>query len=130
VLGSDGLARYRELVEVAWRELPPRQPNGYRAGRFTITYLMERLAEHEGGTDALIEVLARDLANGYDVLRIAQRLCADGRDSEALEWLDRGMSEFAPDGRFRALAAECHLRAGRRSAAEELLWQNFVERPG
>lgn len=129
-LGPDGLARYRELVQAAWRELPPQRPGEYRAGRFATTHLMERLAEFEGGADALIEVLADDLSCGYDVLRIAERLRADGRDDEALEWLERGMSEFAPDARLRSLAARCHHGAGRRSAAEELLWQNFAERPG
>jgi hypothetical protein len=91
---------------------------------------MEQLAELEGGADALIAVLSRDIAGGYDVLRIAQRLCADGRDDEALQWLERGLAEFPPDERLRSMAAECHVRAGRRSAAEELLWQNFVARPG
>ncbi len=130
VLGPRGMARYRELVETAWRELPPKSTTGYQPGRFPVTHLMERLADLEGGADALIAVMARDVTSGYDVLRIAQRLCADGRDDEALEWLDRGMAEFAPDSRLRSLAAECHVRAGRRSAAEELLWQNFAARPG
>jgi hypothetical protein len=130
VLGPDGAARYRELIEAAWRDLQPKSPTGYQPGRFAVTHLMERLADLEGGTDALIAVMARDATSGYDVLRIAQRLCADGRDDEALEWLARGMAEFAPDNRLRSLAAECHLRAGRRSAAEELLWQNFTATPG
>jgi hypothetical protein len=130
VLGLDGMARYRQIVEAAWRDLPPRSPTTYQPDRFAVTYLMERLAELEGCADALIAVMARDVTSGYDVLRIAQRLSADGRDDEALEWLDRGMADFAPDNRLRSLAAECHLRAGRRSAAEELLWLNFADRPG
>lgn len=48
LLGENGMARYRELVETAWRELPPKRPNDYGSGRFTITFLMERLAECEG----------------------------------------------------------------------------------
>jgi uncharacterized protein DUF6880 len=130
VLGPKGMGRYRELVEAAWRNLPPKRPHEYTVGRFAVTHLMERLAEIEGGTDALIAVLAQDVATGYDVLRIAQQLCADGRDDEALQWLDRGMAEFPPEERLRSMAAECHVRAGRRPAAEELLWQNFVARPG
>ena len=130
VLGPEGMARYRELVEAAWRGLPPKRPRDYGVRRFAVTHLMERLADLEGGADALIAVLERDVTSGYDVLRIAQRLCADGRDDEALQWLDRGMAEFSPDERVRSMAAECHVRSGRRSAAEELLWQNFVARPG
>ncbi|MGH3994706.1 MAG: SWIM zinc finger family protein, partial [Pseudonocardiaceae bacterium] len=49
VLGSSGMARYRELVEAAWRALLPKRPHDYGSGRFTVTCLMERLAECEGG---------------------------------------------------------------------------------
>ena len=129
VLGPAGMARYRQLIEAAWRALPPKQPHDYGSGRFTITTLMEQLAECEGGADALIEVLSKDVSSGYDVLRIAQRLCQDGRDQEALDWLGRGLAEFPPDSRLRLLAAECHLRAGRREQAGELLWANFTQRP-
>jgi Family of unknown function (DUF6880)/SWIM zinc finger len=129
ILGPAGMARYRELVEQAWNALPPRKPGDYSSGRFVITYLTERLAECTGGADALIEVLARDVASSYDILRIAERLCADGRDDEALEWLDRGLKEFPPDDRLRSLAAECHVRAGRQEEAGELLWANFVDHP-
>lgn len=97
--------------------------------RFTVTHLMERLAEALGGADALIDVLARNMTSGYDALRIAERLCADGRDDEALTWLERGMTEFEPDPRLRILAAECHVRAARLDRAGELLWLNFAERP-
>lgn len=129
VLGPSGMARYRELVEQAWRDLPLKEPNDYSTRRYTVNHLMERLAECTGGADALIEVLARDLTAGHDVLRIAQRLCDDGRDDEALEWLQRGMAEFPPDGRLRSLAAACHVRADRPAEAGELLWVNFTERP-
>ncbi|HTF47535.1 MAG TPA: SWIM zinc finger family protein [Pseudonocardia sp.] len=129
VLGPTGMARYRELVERAWQDLPPKKPHEYGGRRFVVTYLMEQLAECSGGADALIEVLARDVTSGYDMLRIAERLCADGRDDEALQWLGRGMAEFPPDSRLRTLAADCHVRAGRRAEAGDLLWANFTDRP-
>ncbi|WP_188316391.1 SWIM zinc finger family protein [Solihabitans fulvus] len=129
ILGPAGMTRYRELVERAWRDLPPKQPHDYSSRRFVVTYLMERLAESTGGADALIEVLAHDVASGYDVLRIAERLCADGRDDEALAWLERGLAEFPPEERLRSLAADCHRRAGRLVEAGELLWANFAVGP-
>lgn len=129
VLGAAGLARYRELVERAWRKLPPKKPNDYGARRFVITHLMENLAESSGGADGLVEVLARDVTSSYDVLRIAERLCADDRDDEALTWLERGLADFEPDFRLRDLAAEIHVRAGRLDRAGEMLWANFTERP-
>ncbi|WP_157528906.1 SWIM zinc finger domain-containing protein [Nocardia sp. NRRL S-836] len=129
VLGSAGLARYRELVEQAWRELPPKKPNDYSARRFVITHLMEKLAESSGGADGLVEVLARDVTSSYDVLRIAERLCADDRDDEALTWLERGLADFEPDFRLRDLAAGIHARAGRLDRAGDMLWANFTDRP-
>lgn len=51
------------------------------------------------------------------------------RDAEALTWLERGLSEFEPDARLRDLAAEIHLRAGRRDLAAQMRWANFAERP-
>jgi uncharacterized Zn finger protein len=129
VLGATGLARYRELVEQAWQALPPKRPNDYSTRRFTVTHLLEGLAESSGGTDALIDVLATDMSSGHDALRIAERLCADGRDGEALTWLERGLADFEPDSRLRDLAAEIHLRAGRRDDAGTMLWANFAEHP-
>jgi uncharacterized Zn finger protein len=129
VLGSAGLARFRELVEQAWRKLPPKKPNDYSTRRFVLSHLMENLAESSGGADGLIEVLARDVTSAYDVLRTAERLCADGRDDEALSWLERGTTDFEPDFRLRGLAAEIHVRAGRRNQAGEVLWANFTDRP-
>ncbi|HEX3590370.1 MAG TPA: hypothetical protein VHV74_12125 [Pseudonocardiaceae bacterium] len=41
----------------------------------------------------------------------------------------RGLAEFPPDRRLRSLAADCHLRAGRRAEAGELLWANFTDQP-
>ncbi|GAA3669576.1 hypothetical protein GCM10022267_65360 [Lentzea roselyniae] len=90
---------------------------------------MENLGESSGGADGLIEVLARDVTSTYDVLRIAERLCADGRDDEALAWLERGLSDFEPDFRLRDLAAKIHVRAGRLDRAGEMLWANFTDRP-
>ncbi|WP_154697401.1 SWIM zinc finger family protein [Lentzea guizhouensis] len=129
VLGPAGVARLRELVEEAWQKLPSKKPNDYSGRRLVITHLMEQLAESAGGTNGLVEVLARDVSSAYDVLRIAERLCADGRDDEALTWLDRGLTDFDPDSRLRDLAAEIHVRAGRRNQAGEMLWANFTARP-
>jgi len=82
---------------------------------------MHRSSVRRGGDQ---EVFLEALSEYADVLGL------DGRDEEALEWLRPGMVTFASDDRLRSLAAECHLRAGRRLVAEELMWQNFEARPG
>ncbi|WP_433264610.1 SWIM zinc finger family protein [Actinosynnema sp. CS-041913] len=129
VLGPTGLARYRELVEAAWNSSPRRKPDDYSSRRLTITHLMERLSEFSGGADALINVMARDVTSAYDALRIAERLHADNRDDEALSWLARGLADYQPDSRLRDLAAEIHLRAGRRDEAADMLYANLAEHP-
>ncbi|MBB6348799.1 SWIM zinc finger family protein [Nonomuraea muscovyensis] len=137
VLGEAGMARYRQRVEAAWQALPPKRPGRYDSNRFTVTHLMERLAACEGGTDALVEVLARDAGSAYDMLRVAQTLAADARPEEALHWIRRGLDDTGdddwPGGRhgegLRALGAECLLRLGRRAEAAELLWANFEAAP-
>jgi tetratricopeptide (TPR) repeat protein len=120
VLGPAGMARYQELIEEAWDVEEP---------GFAAKHLMERLAECQGGTKALIEVLSRDVSSAYNVSRIAERLVQDSRDEEALDWLRRGLNEFPGDARLRVLAASCHSRAGRPVEACELLWENFAARP-
>ncbi|GAA4536740.1 SWIM zinc finger family protein [Amycolatopsis samaneae] len=118
VLGPNGMARYRELVEAELADNP-----------YTARNLLERLAECEGGADALIELLARTASSAGDVLRLAERLRQEGRDDEALDWLQRGMKQYPPDPRLRSMAASCHLLAGRRAEACELLWKNFASWP-
>ena len=54
---------------------------------------------------------------------------ADAQLSSEVSELSRGLADYEPDGRLRSLAADCHLRAGRREAALELLWANFEARP-
>jgi hypothetical protein len=129
MLGPTGLARYRELVEEAWHTLPPKARYGYDHRRPVVTFLLERVADCAGGTDAVIGVLAHEVVDAADVLRIAEKLRETDRDDEALDWLRRGMAEFPPDWRLRALAADCHLRAGHSEEAAELLWANFADRP-
>jgi len=129
VLGEAGLARYQELVEAAWHALPLKLPGHHDSGRFTSTFLMERVAECVGGTDALVAVLAHDVTSGYGYLRIGEVLVGADRDPEAMEWLQRGLAEFPADRRLRDLAAGCHLRAGHTDEALALLWANFTADP-
>ncbi|MFD9895165.1 SWIM zinc finger domain-containing protein [Amycolatopsis sp. NPDC059027] len=119
VLGATGLARYGVLVREAY---------AVEAG-YVERVLLEHVAESEGGTDALIDVLAQDVSSAHDVFRIALRLCHDDRDDEALEWLTRGVADFPADPDLRSLAAECHVRAGRPAEAAKLLWGNFRNHP-
>ncbi|MFC6081940.1 SWIM zinc finger family protein [Sphaerisporangium aureirubrum] len=120
-LGTAGMARYRERVEQAVDD-PDAEPA-------TVARLRERLAEHEGGADALIALLASGKPSGQDVLRIARALVTEGRDQDAVGWIRRGLEDSPADADLRGLGAECLVRAGDRRGAVELLWPVFIGAP-
>jgi uncharacterized Zn finger protein len=135
VLGDTGLARYRELAEEAWAEVPKLAPGEdsrerYRS-RFRITRIMQALAQHSGNLDDLIAVEERDLSIGYRFLQIAELCQEHGEDDMALEWAERGMAAFAedPDPRLRAFLIEEYRRRGRSAEALEHSVQAFDARP-
>lgn len=80
VLGDTGLARYRELGEEAWAEVPKLAPGEGRSGRhgtrFRITRIMQALAQSSGNLAEEIAVAERDLSIGYRFLQIAE-LCRE-----------------------------------------------------
>jgi hypothetical protein len=109
VLAKVGRARYRDLAEAAWADVPPRgrtdEPR-YDRRRETIARIMESLTRN---VDELVEVVARDLARGHQYLRIAEAYRAAGRNAagrndDALAWPERGVATFAasPDESWSA----------------------------
>nr|WP_164929860.1 DUF6880 family protein [Brachybacterium faecium] len=128
VLGEQGLAAYRDLVEERWQALPSRTSR-YDHARSTLAALREQVADAIGGADALLAVL-EDSADGADgILSIAKVLHDEGRDEEALGRLERGMDERRSDPRLRSLAARSHHAAGRTERAGELLCRSLVQAP-
>jgi len=135
VLGDTGLARYHELAEKEWAEVPKLEPGEnarerYRT-RFRITRIMQALAQHSGNLADLIAVEERDLSIGYRFLQIAELCRERGEDDIALEWAERGMAAFAeePDPRLRAFLIEEYRRRGRNAEALEHSVQAFNTRP-
>ncbi len=135
VLGTEGLARHRELLESAWARLPALKP-GSREDRYgkrhALTRMMEALAERSGDLDARVAVLRRDLADPWSFLKIA-KLCREaGRHDEALDWAERGVKAFPgrTDARLREFLAEEYHRRGRHPEAMKLAWTAFSELPG
>jgi len=135
VLGDTGLARYRELAEEAWAEVPKLAPGEdsrerYRS-RFRITRIMQALAQHSGNLADLIAVEERDLSIGYRFLQIAELCREHGENDAALEWAERGMAAFVedPDPRLRAFLIEEYRRRGRSADALNHSVQAFSARP-
>lgn len=135
ILGDAGLARYRELAEERWAEVPdlgPGEDSRERFGsRFRITRIMQSLAQRSGSLANRIAVEERDLSIGYRFLQIAELCREHGEDDAALEWAERGMAAFAedPDPRLRAFLVEEYRRRGRNAEALEHSLQAFGARP-
>jgi len=132
VLGKAGRARYRELAEAAWANVPARGPGderGYAGQRYSITRIMETLARD---VDELAGVMARDLASGSQFLRIAEAYRAAGRDDDALAWATRGAEASAesPDGRLVDFLADERARRGEHAEATRLMWEAYARHPG
>jgi hypothetical protein len=133
VLGEPGLARFEEVIDERWstlRRLEPGDDKRWDDNRFRPTYMKEVLAARRG-VDALVEVIAHDLASPYQFWRAANALAEEERIDEALNWLQRGQASFPgnPDGRLAELAADLHAQAGRPQAATDIAWQRFIDRP-
>lgn len=133
VLGELGLARFEEMVDEQWSTLPRLQPgdqDSWDARRFRPASLKKALA-HRRGVDAVVEVMAHDLASPYQFWRIADLLAGADRVEDAMQWLVRGRASFPgdPDPRLVELLAELHTRAGRPDLATDLARQLFDRRP-
>jgi len=135
-LGAEGLDTFEAVVDEHFAQLPQLRAGedderSQKPSRFTITELKKQLASRRGA-DALVEVLSRDLSIGYRYLGIATVLADDGREEEALQWLDRAQGqEFGghPDTRLRDFAADLHRRTGHVDLATQLVADRFAAFP-
>ena len=135
VLGDAGLEEFRRLADERWAGVKPVGPgekDDERYGRrYRITRIMERLAEHDGDIDRLVEVKSRDLSMPYDWLQIAETLAAVGRHDEALSWAGRGVAAFPDqhDPRLDEFLCDEYHRHGRPDDALMLTWERFQASP-
>ncbi len=121
LLGEAGRVRFRELIAEAYR----RNPSGW-----TEKYLMGEILRAENDVDALVAVLAADLApHGATHLTIAEELDAAGRSADALMWAERGLRDIADtsyvDGRLVDYVAGRYEQAGRSADALAVRRQRF-----
>ena len=134
LLGKKGLARYRALAEAAWKKVPTLGPGAkrdYQSGHSTIARIMEVLARHAGGVDALVNVQSRDLSYPYHFVKIAEILAKAGRHTEALDWAERGRKAFPKDldSRLIDFLADAYHREKRDPEAIALAWEYFTAHP-
>ncbi len=136
VLGEPGLARYRQLVEAAWKQLPALGPEAFRThferNRYRVEHAREELTTLSGDVDGLITVKSRNLSSPNTFLELAKLLQRHGRHDDALKWAEKGIAAF-PGERLDNLVKFCiaeHLRRGDAGRVESLTWQRFVRQPG
>ncbi|MCF7964389.1 MAG: hypothetical protein K9L79_02495 [Methylobacter tundripaludum] len=132
-LGEEGLRRYRELAEVEWAKIKPRQSGDayvYDSHRFHITSIMESLAKASGDVEELVAIKSRDLSMSYHYLTIAEIWVKAGQDDKALDWAERGLQAFpkATDNRLRDFLVAVYLQRKRNDEALQLTWVQFEER--
>lgn len=134
-LGKDGLAAYRKLAAVAWAKVPARGAGARcdddNGRRYTVSAIVKELARRDGDTDALVDVLSRDLSRPWTYLEIAEALHKAGRHDEALDWAEQGHKAYpgennAPLEDF--LCAEYHRRK-RHDDALAMRWARFERHP-
>ncbi len=88
VLGAEGLAAYRGVVEPQWRRNVKR--GGLEFGDYTIRQAMVGVASASGDPDQVIDIMAQD-PRGYDYYTIVGVLREAGRIDEAVEWARSGL---------------------------------------
>jgi tetratricopeptide (TPR) repeat protein len=135
LLGPEGLRAYRRLAEKEWAKVPARTSNSRDAEwgkHFRITHIMETLAMLSGDVAEHIRVLSRDLSSAYSYLQIAEVCSNAGDHDQALQWAERGERAFPEhtDFRLREFLANEYHGSNRHDEAMNLIWQDFVERPG
>ncbi|ROO87298.1 putative Zn finger protein [Actinocorallia herbida] len=138
-LGPEGMARYRVRVERAMAR--QESDEELELDSETLARLRTHLAEHDGGADGLIALLGDREPVLAEIVRIAEALAAEGRDADAIGWIRGHLERFKDPGPhrdwtvwrdlrgLRELAARCHVRAGDRRGAVELLWPVFTDLP-
>lgn len=132
VLGEDGLAEYRRLVEPRWEEVAE-DTEGWSSERFRLREAMTAVALARGDPDELIRIRRHDLITPDDYLEIARSLAAASRADEAIEWGRRGLEECADrtwqTPPLRDFLAELLRERGNETDALDLYWDAFAGSP-
>lgn len=134
VLGDVGLQAYRAAAEAVWAKVPRIGPGERGIGidpDLSIKRIMETFARMDGDVDALIEVMAHDLAHPHEYLRIAEVCVGAERPDSALDWAERGLADFPgrADERLRDFLIAEYVRRGRHDDALAQAWAAFTESP-
>lgn len=132
-LGSKGQAAYIRRVDKAVAALPrvdDEDDFSKRYDNMRVLAWRQEIARCQGDFNTLIELLSRDLSSGHDYERIVKACREFGHDALAMSWAERGLKAHPNWHGMRLLVAEEYQRAGLADEARELLWEDFLRRPG
>lgn len=142
VLGPEGLAEYRRLIEPMWAFVPALEP-GQRESRWServapgqpsrwrVSAIAVQVADLTGDLGERISVRTRDLGSGDRFLDIATVCLEAGEEALAVDWAERGVRAFPdrPGSPLRRFLVERYQAQGRHAEALALSWADFVELP-
>jgi uncharacterized Zn finger protein len=132
VLGVDGLAEYRRLLEPRY-EAAAGTDDRWSSERFGTKEAMASLARAEGDVDALMVLRSDEPWHTPAWIDTMQALVDAGRLDDAIDWGFRGLDGLVDrpgqaDPLVRALA-ELLASSGRADQADDVLWSAFERRP-
>lgn len=132
VLGADGLAEYRRVIEPKWHALRP-ETDRWSTERFRVREAMIGVAVAGGDPDDLARVKQHDLRTPDDYKEVAESLRAAGRVEDAIAWCRRGLDTYADrtwqTPPLRELLAEMLRDRGDFDGAVDAYWQAFERHP-
>lgn len=135
VLGKKGLSVFQKLVESEWEKIPALKAGdnrSFQGNRWRITSMMESLAKVSDDIEKLVEIKSRDLSSQYQYYEIASIYESGKQYDKALEWAERGVSDFPKteklDSRLGEFLANEYHRRGRHDEAMQIIWKQFAER--
>lgn len=139
VLGSAGLAAFREAVEPSWRQIDQSegrrhdQDYGAYGRQYRARQAMIGWALATGDPDALVEAHRRERILPGETLLIAQAYESAGRHGEAVEWARTGLSGLGHGSwhasELRDFLARKLREQGNAGAAVDLYWNAFTASP-
>lgn len=136
MLGREGRAEYRRLAMQAWEALPPSSGNRTLVDetsgrRLTLKSILDSFALRDGDLELRIAIRAKDLSSPSAYHDLATLCSENGREDEALRWLEEGLRKFKsdPPQGLGTFAARIYRKRGRREDAAKLLWREFGRWP-
>jgi len=134
ILGDEGRAAYRQLVDAEWQKLPAisRQNNPHFDYRHhKLRRMKESLVAAMGDLDELVAVMAQDLSQPSRYLQIAQLYDNAGQIEEAIHWAEDGLEAFQDSytGQLGDFLVAAYEQQGRYEEAIDIVWQDFSRSP-